>query len=471
MSRLTRIDLREDKGATLVIMAIIMVALFAMLTLVVDVGGMLAKRRAMVAAADAGALAAAESCAVGGANALYPGGPPAGDPEKAADTYAAQNASGLNSTATNITAKVGCETGSSGHVTVSYTAAQQIFFGPVLGTSSSKDIVGAATAEWIAGGATNPMPFAISEGAFSSTDCQLPGVQPGTDCYIWEDNGGGAASNYGGSTFGVLDLDRWNIGTEPSVCNSAANDKGTNAGYAYDGGYTGGTPLKPLNYPDATYVCIMPGLATGPFYSDKGLTNPENFNRLLTFPVIAAVEPYTDRFNVIGYVKMKLIDVLSPKDGGGGAGSGDCTYTVAPDVTSVDLDTGQATGGLVTKAGTCPPTSANSDLLTITSMKGCGPSAGSPCSTPGDYSMDTNGDHLVTFANTPRTGDVTVDVHWETFGVCGNPPGGNLNNSGHCLVLRWEGVQLGNASGGANFGLVYTRLCEATISKSCKSLG
>jgi Flp pilus assembly protein TadG len=474
MSRFSRIDLREERGVTLVIVAILIVALFGMLTLVVDVGGVLVKKRSMVAAADAAALAAAESCAVGSGAPLHSGGPAAGAPEVVADQYATKNASQTNSASTNIVAAetVGCESGSSGYVTVSYTAPQEIFFGPVIGTGSSTNVTAKATAEWVAGGATNPMPFAISEGAFSSTNCKLPLVAPPAICYIWEDNGGGAASNYGGSTFGVLDLNRWDIGTSSSVCNSAANDKGDNETYTFNGGYDGSTPLGLLHYPDPTYVCTMPGLAEGPFYSDKGLTNPDNFNRMLTFPVIAAIQPYQDRFNVIGYVKMTLVDVLSPKDGGGGAGAGDCTYTVPPTVNSVDLDSAFVTGtGAVGKSGSCPLSAANSDILTITSIKGCGNGANSPCATPGNYSMDTNGDHVVTFAGPPRTGNVTIGFHWETFGVCGNPPGGQLNNSGHCLVLRWEGVQLGNAPGGANFGIVGTRLCDVTISRSCKSLG
>ena len=71
---------RED-GAVAVITAIVLVVLMAAVALTVDVGGLLLRRRAMVNGADAAALAAAQSCADASL----------GDPESAADDYAAKN--------------------------------------------------------------------------------------------------------------------------------------------------------------------------------------------------------------------------------------------------------------------------------------------------------------------------------------------------------------------------------------------
>jgi Flp pilus assembly protein TadG len=53
---------RGEDGATLVILVLVLVALFGMMVLVVDVGGLLWARRGMVNASDAAALAAAQSC-------------------------------------------------------------------------------------------------------------------------------------------------------------------------------------------------------------------------------------------------------------------------------------------------------------------------------------------------------------------------------------------------------------------------
>ena len=52
---------RDESGVTLVIVALCLIALFGMLVLVVDVGGLLLNRREMVNASDAAALAAAKS--------------------------------------------------------------------------------------------------------------------------------------------------------------------------------------------------------------------------------------------------------------------------------------------------------------------------------------------------------------------------------------------------------------------------
>ncbi|MEA2521200.1 MAG: hypothetical protein QOI81_846, partial [Actinomycetota bacterium] len=267
MSRLARIDPHEESGVTLVIVAILIVALFGMLTLVIDVGGLLVKRRSMVTAADAAALAAAESCAVGSSTPLHPGGPAAGAPESAADQYAGKNATGLNSGATNIVAAqtVGCETGDSGHVTVSYTAPQTIFFGPVVGTGSSTNVTANATAEWVAGGSANPVPFVIEAGSFQSGNCDIPNVPVGTTCHFWEDNGGGGAGGFGGSAFGYIDTNpqAWNV--SPSVC-PIDSDKGSLQDYAGLGGYDGRNgQLAPLNYPDPTWACGVNGLTTPTF--------------------------------------------------------------------------------------------------------------------------------------------------------------------------------------------------------------
>ncbi len=53
---------QEEEGAVLVIVTLSLIALFGLMVLVVDVGSLLFTRRALVNAADAAALAAAQSC-------------------------------------------------------------------------------------------------------------------------------------------------------------------------------------------------------------------------------------------------------------------------------------------------------------------------------------------------------------------------------------------------------------------------
>jgi Flp pilus assembly protein TadG len=62
VERLRRRD--DERGAVAIIVTLCLIAIFAMVVLTVDVGGLLLERRSMVNAADAAALAAAQSCAI-----------------------------------------------------------------------------------------------------------------------------------------------------------------------------------------------------------------------------------------------------------------------------------------------------------------------------------------------------------------------------------------------------------------------
>src|SRR5437763_722319 len=87
----SRVDPEGERGATIVIVALALVAMFGMIVLVVDVGGLLWKRRELVNGSDAAALSAAATCAL----------PSAVDPksaEQAADALAGQNVTGLDPT-------------------------------------------------------------------------------------------------------------------------------------------------------------------------------------------------------------------------------------------------------------------------------------------------------------------------------------------------------------------------------------
>ena len=59
------IDRRGEEGAVAIIVALLLVVLMAAVALTVDVGGLYLRRRALVNGADAGALAAARTCARG----------------------------------------------------------------------------------------------------------------------------------------------------------------------------------------------------------------------------------------------------------------------------------------------------------------------------------------------------------------------------------------------------------------------
>ena len=104
----------------------------AAVALTIDVGGLLYRRREMVNGADAAALAAAMECSKGNglvaataaANHQFEGDSPG------------SKASGYS--LDSIAASPTCG-GTAGHITVTYTTQQPLYFAPVLGMSDSHD--------------------------------------------------------------------------------------------------------------------------------------------------------------------------------------------------------------------------------------------------------------------------------------------------------------------------------------------
>ena len=184
----------DESGVTLVIVALCLVSLIGMIVLVVDVGGLLLNRRAMVNASDAAALSAAKSCIL----------PPSMDPqtpEQAADALAADNSGAADvSNPSNILQSSGCDTADTGYVTVQYGANQQLFFAGLFGQGQGH-VTTQATAIWGPAGAVNPMPIVIYQDSFQN--CEFDNIDPNKTCYVWEDNNNVNGSQ---SSFGLLDL-------------------------------------------------------------------------------------------------------------------------------------------------------------------------------------------------------------------------------------------------------------------------
>ncbi len=150
--RARRVDLRGDRGAILVIVALSMTAVLGMLALALDLGNMVARRRALVQAADAAALAAAQSCGrQEGAGAAI----------AQADQYAADN----ESVATQDQPPQfdpDCEA-PEGTVTVTYRGEYRLYVAPILGFDSPGTVRARATARWGgAGAAEGVMPFMLN---------------------------------------------------------------------------------------------------------------------------------------------------------------------------------------------------------------------------------------------------------------------------------------------------------------------
>ena len=451
----------EESGAVVVIVVLSLIAIFAMLVLTVDVGGLLLSRRAMVNASDAAALAAAQSCA--SAEDTF-------DPEGRADAYAAQNVSGVITGTSNITEITGCDEGS-GHVSVEYLTKQSLFFAGVLGFGATGDVRTAATAAWgpAAGGYAVPI---VLESGYLQGVCKVPdGVSIGDTCAMYYNNGD---ASLGDANWGFMNLDKWNVDSG-AHCSSAGssnrrdwilNDYG-------DPLVLNGTP--PGSEP--TYVCNDTGHSSANW---QDLTDRMNSNPVVLFPVndcegqldksgsVSPCPSTPDKYDIIGFTRLKLIAVYKGDDpaaiGTTGA-SGTCVLSKA------SLNNGQVKplSDTYGSGGGCP--SGSPDNLNASDVhifpKGSGPEY-RQC-VPGDasptcgYWYDTVA-RRITWRQ-PNATDLKIQYGWSmngTTGACGSRPS---DPNAICIVSEWRGftTSSGAIGSGKNFGVSAFALCDLEL--------
>ena len=236
-----RVRLRDDSGATAVIVAILIIVLVGMLALAVDGGILWVKYRGVRTANDAAALAAAYSCATGEGLA---------GAETAADNIAAANVADAASTQAGAYPQ-GCMV-EGGQVTVYFGGEQTLMFGPAIGVSSPRPVAAQATALWGgAGGASNVAPLMLSLDRLS--DCDIPDgpelVVGVSRCFFWWDNGThNDTTALTNAEWGLVDLTTW--GVEPwGGC--GGNVSQSDVGNWITNGYPGSLLIDP----SPEYVC------------------------------------------------------------------------------------------------------------------------------------------------------------------------------------------------------------------------
>jgi hypothetical protein len=227
-----RIELNGERGAVAALVAVSMVVLIGVVALAVDFGAMYFRRRAIVNANDAGALAAALSCA-------------RLEGQAAADGQASSLATANQPGATVTTAPVydpSCDA-PAGQVTVSYEIDQDMFFAPILGIDSQR-VATKATAVWgAAGGAENVVPMMLSLDRLST--CDIPdGVEVGDTCYFYWNNN----SDLGNAEWGMMNLDKWGIASTGGCSNAGFNSYREWIRFGFP------DPLV-IDDPPPTYVC------------------------------------------------------------------------------------------------------------------------------------------------------------------------------------------------------------------------
>jgi hypothetical protein len=372
----------------------------------------------MVNASDAAALAAAQSCAGVGE-----------DEEMFADRFAVENMDSVVTSGANITERVNCHAGRAGYVSVEYSTDWPLIFAGVLGFDSQGQVSTVATAHWGPTGTGNPIPLVIYMGALQG-QCEIPLVEPGVTCFIWEDNDIGL----GGGDFGFLDVeDQWNV-PKSAQCNGAG-------GASQIAEWISGPPVGPLslNYPNATWVCSrrMEGGDNIAWTALEGLIGETR-----DFPIVGPTEADGEpsfigtpqpKYNVIGFAHFKILDVRKASK--------------------------------LTSPTVCPiPATATTpfDL-----MAACAPGvqgqyvAGSARPTPGSVNLQVDASGVIQSWSARPT---RVTFEYESLlADCGGRPAPNA--SAHCLVLQWNGATIGGShpGGGANFGINAVALCDLGI--------
>jgi hypothetical protein len=461
------IDLRDERGATTVIVIVSLLALMGMLVLSVDLGGMLAKRRGMVTAADAAALAAAESYARDEAEALVNDGPA----QTQADLLATSNISNAVRDDYIVQTGIGGEScvpvSACGSVTVKYHGVTKLFFGPILGFGQSATIHSQATAIWGPAGGGNPTPIMIQYN-WMTDECErpFPDPNPPVNCGFWlndhDDDGNPLwawlnLNPYPGSSAG------WNVPIGFNCPNVGASDRSD-----WINGIN--VPDLPVNQaPAPTFVCTTSGHASSNFGDLQ-----DQIGEYRVLPVNDArgqfappgqvdkdgnwCEPRTpctpDKFDIVGFTELRIDDVLHGNDPlaiGIPGSMGDCLKNHGFKTNDVlDLDTLNGSG--------CPNTS-QTDVLnplppSLLSKNGV------PFIENVQYRYNAS-THVVTWI-TANTNGVDIKFHWEILpkpGKCGLH---TSDSNAVCLVASWQGYQPGgfDPGGGIDFGVRAIRLSE-----------
>ena len=435
----------DEQGATAVIVTLSLIALLGMIVLTVDVGQLLFKRRAMVNASDAAALAAAQSCA---------GLDDADSPEAMADTFAVENATGVVTALPNIVDEVGCDGPAFGHVTVEYGTNQNLFFAGVLGFDGPATVRTRATAGWGPTGGGNPIPIVVYEG-LSQGGCNIvEGLPPDESCYLWYDNG-----LFGDSAFGFLNLctendpcrHGWDVAGDAS-CSADRSDVEQWVAGTWQGG------PNEVNYPAPTYVCRVSGLAEDIWQNDLS----ERLGEELMFPVNDCTTQVDDRgqvvgcdemphkYNIVGFVVLRLDEVLSDQQDWGGSSSTCTTNPVSMTSASPDVDLDVA----ATSLG-CTPY----DFISDVEVNASGPG---PCCTEGTHYNYDPDNHVVDWIDGDKN-NVRISWDYGQDGPCGQPPG---NSSAVCLRVttveaRFRGSVICESC--KDFGVRAVRLCDLDV--------
>ena len=456
--RSTRIRANEESGAVVVITVLALIAIMGMLVLTIDVGGLLLKRRAMVNASDAAALAAAQSCADTG---------DAFTPESRADIYASANVDGLLAENGGITEVVGCDTGR-GHVTVQYSHPQNLFFAGIFGFGDHGSVTTAATAAWGPAAGGYALPIVLDSGYLQGV-CKVPdGIEVGDTCAFWYNNGD---SSLGAANWGFMNLSQWDVDAGTNCHNAGSSDR-------RDWIVNGYPDIRALNGTppgtEPTYVCNDTGHSTS-----NWSTLHDEIGKTKLFPVndcdgqlgksgsVSPCPSTPDKYDIIGFTKLLISQVYKGNDPaaiGSTGPTGSCSPAISAFTTGQtwSLSSSYGTGG---GCPTSTPDSVAAGTVVIAPKKG---SPYTQC-LPGDlsagcaYWYDATA-RTITWRTAAAT-NLKIIYGWSmngTAGACGIHPS---DPNAICLVTEWRGFSTtgGTIGEGEDFGVSAFALCDLEL--------
>jgi Flp pilus assembly protein TadG len=483
VERLRRRD--DERGAVAIIVTLCLIAIFAMVVLTVDVGGLLLERRSMVNAADAAALAAAQSCAITTDTDV---------PEEVADTYAVDNVPDVPAAGiTNITEMPGCDLGTTGHVTVQYSEQHDLFFAGVLPSQQSVGTISTtATAAWGTLGGGYAIPIVLDMGTVQG-ECDIPipvgGEVPAT-CAFWYDD----KDTMGSGNWGFIDLDEWNVAADASCPSSGTSDlkEWVENGYP-ELRVLNGTP--PGSAP--TYACIGNGHSDSTWR--QTLADAEGQTKL--FPVndctqqvdqkgaIVGCDIKPHKFDIVGFTSLLVEKVYRGNEAeaiGTPGATGTCAHDFEPFDNDGDVTTGQTIDlnsfGLHNdQCFSSAPDTIDPASLVIRPLKNtlppyvqCAPAQTSGC----NYLYE---DGTVTWTGSPTQAagtkesddDLRISFGWQNTGVEGACGTRTSDPNAICLVTQWQGFTTapGTVGVGPDFGTSGIKLCDLGFSVGCPDEG
>jgi hypothetical protein len=446
---------RREDGAVAVLVALMLVVFVAMVAIAVDAGGLYLRRRELVTGSDSAAMSAGRTCARGGFDDRF------ASPEDAADFHVQENgeitALEVAGPDPNITEMTTCGL-QWGHVSVEYTSEQSLFFAPALGFESTSPVTTEATASWGLG-SNNPVPMVIS--SLSSASCPVPpNGTPAFEqtCAFWYDN-----DRFVGGNFGFLSLNAagWDVPIDSNCAGSVAGGTDSLTGWV-----DGTLPASvAINWTNPTYVCTETGIKG---VGGKGGVNSRLWNAVEALegeirdfpinwegpgapPVAGAPAQGTvykdgnpddiDKYDIIGFASLRIIDVLSVDETEGG--EGECTtknnapvvWTAADQTLDLNTITDQTTGWQG-----CPGTLP--DAITFLSVTNARQNDPPCCTVDVDYTYDTATRTITWINGAVVPTETKVTFGWlidPNNGPCGQIP---ANSSAVCVVTEWQSSTL-----------------------------